>query len=124
MLTRSLKIIVALWLLVGGVCINSSFATDFPTASTNAYNWLVNQAVGNGLYNSQPQAGGNDSYTYDMGVAIGAFVAKNDLTRAHNLLLALKALQNTAGYWPNSYSYNTSTHVTTISDNERDVGPT
>jgi hypothetical protein len=110
-------------LLLGVLFVSTVHATDFPTASNNAYNWLVSQAFPNGLYCSQPQAG-NDSYTYDMGVAIAAFVAKNDLTRAHSLLVAMKGLQNTAGYWPNSYAYNSSTNTTTISDNERDVGPT
>src|SRR4051812_38959312 len=96
----SLRLTAGLPVLLSALLFSSARATDFPTASTNAYTWLVNQAFPNGLYCSQPQAG-NDSYTYDMGVAIAAFVAKNDLTRAHNLLAAMKGLQNSAGYWPN-----------------------
>jgi hypothetical protein len=88
------------------------------TASDNAYRWLLSQQVNAGLVDSYEDD--NDiGYVYDQAIAVIAFIAKDDLVRARQVLDTLKALQHADGYWHTAYYC--SSHR--VQEHDRHVGP-
>ena len=86
-------------------------------AAVKAYNWIVSVGYSNGLYNSQTGLS-NVCYTYDQAVAVYAFIAQNDMTRAYNLLKKLKSLQNSSGFWYTAYNKSSK-----VAESEKWLGP-
>ncbi len=92
-------------------------AVDYSAASDEAYNWLKTMQIpsGNafaGLVDSFEDTWADGTkvkkeYTYDQALAAIAFLLKGDTTRAIQVLDMLKATQDPAGFWINSYWWDT-----------------
>lgn len=90
--------------------------SDLNAAKNAAYNWLVAQQVpsGNALRGfvdsfEDHWADGSRiqiAYTYDQAIAAISFTLMKDYNRARQVLDMLKATQDPAGFWINSYWWN------------------
>ncbi|MDC7222485.1 MAG: family 16 glycosylhydrolase [Spirochaetales bacterium] len=95
----------------------SRSTTDFDDAEELAYEWLCYQQDEvdgyslAGLVDSFEDYWSEDSpvqicYTYDQAVAIIAFLAYGDEDRAEEVLSTMESMQDSDGYWLNSYWWN------------------
>ncbi len=72
-------------------------------SAATAHDWLVAQQRSTGFVDSYEGDNSLVAYTYDQALAIVAFTAEGDLTRARKVLNAMVSAQNADGSWADAY---------------------